>query len=231
MAVAWAFTASPVLQNLAFGSSTATFTSIAIGTASADRQVVVAAFQDQNLAGGTFSCTVGGAAATEVTSRTDHAGAIFICNVAAGTTANIVLTASINMGWCGIAVGILTGANATPTVVRNAPNTDDNSSPHVFTATVPSSGAGVAFYMFYSDSSATLTNATQDSYVTSGGSSRELYLVHTTTAGSQAVTMTGLSFVGTIGCMACWGPSAAAGGIVTDAIPQTMGPMIGGFFG
>jgi hypothetical protein len=96
--------------------SSATFTAEPIGDAAADRLVVVGVTSKSNGAG-SFSCTIGGVAATKVEEEYSNVKAntaIFALEVSAGTTADIVITSTINQNHFGIGVYKLTGL-ASPT--------------------------------------------------------------------------------------------------------------------
>jgi len=150
-----------------------TFSSQAIGTAAADRRVVVVWIGIQNSAtAATVTCTIGGTSATlvlRVQGGADSGGnsavmAIFELNVAAGTTATIVTTSNQTMFDNTIYVYAVYGASGGPT--HNA-QTSGNTNTTLLSLdiNVAASGCIIAGTNTYNQSSGpshTWTGATQD---------------------------------------------------------------------
>jgi hypothetical protein len=100
--------------------SSYTFTSADIGTADADRTVVVAVASRKSGATTTITgVTVGGVSATELVQVSNFAtntcvAGLYAINVASGTSADIVVTFADPMLRCGIGVYRCTGISTTP---------------------------------------------------------------------------------------------------------------------
>ena len=148
-----AFTAAPSVATVSFASTTEdevnrtnyTFSSQSIGTAAADRKVVVVI----NASGGSTQditgCTIGGSTATEEQSsglQGETRNAIYsLNNVSSGRSGDIVFTQGGNAGVVMIAVFAVYGASAT----KNASGTQKGTgiSPSISTA-VPANGVIIA---------------------------------------------------------------------------------------
>tara|TARA_R100000664_G_C2756266_1_gene144138 strand:+ start:2390 stop:3070 length:681 start_codon:yes stop_codon:yes gene_type:complete len=144
-----------------------TFSSQGIGTAAADRKVVVVINASGAGTNDITGCTIGGSAATEEQSsglQGEARNAIYSLNsVSSGTTADIVVTQSGNAGVIMIAVFAVYGASAT----KNASGTQKGNaiSPSISLA-VPANGVIIAgSCAAYSSGSAsnsmTFTNITE----------------------------------------------------------------------
>lgn len=103
-----------------------TFNAVAIGTASADRVVVVGVSSGQTgTTTRTCTVTVGGVTATQIQftrvgpTNSTHGG-MYAVPFPSGTTANIVLTFSGTQSRCGIQVWALTGTNGVETPAFSA---------------------------------------------------------------------------------------------------------------
>jgi len=210
MAISWSATAAPAIQHVNFGSSSATFSTVAIGTASADRIVVVFVCSNN---GYPSSMTIGGSAATLVArsnATADPSTAIFYLAVSSGTTADVVATGSTVMQLCGIHVGILKGSAST----------EDNSAvePYAFTGnphtldsdpTVPSGGRGLFVVSGGGVDTMSTTSATEDNQtVTTDGNGLSIMSGHETSSGSWDFDWTGSNFSGSSGVGLGWGPAA-----------------------
>lgn len=142
MALAWTKTDDPAWQNINYGSDTATFADAAIGSAAADRIVVV--HIHWGLTTRTLNTvTIGGDAATIAVQGNWEA--IAYLAVPAGTTADVVCVFSDTINLVGVHVGKLTGAAAAPLDTETGdygfqagPWTLDNS------ITIPTGGIGLA---------------------------------------------------------------------------------------
>lgn len=126
-----------------------TFTGASIGTAAADRVVVVGVWV-RSLSAVNFtsgSLTIGGVSATRLSTAAAGAGpgascALYALNVAAGTTANIVVTPSASSIRCAIAIWTVTGSTSVTTSDTISANTG---SPAITgTLTIPIGGVGIA---------------------------------------------------------------------------------------
>jgi len=142
--------------------TTYTFTSHAIGTAAANRTVVVCI--SGNGAGFSRSVsgvTIGGVSATELIdyqnpTSTDQLSAMYSLAVASGTTATIVVTFSDSMVACGIGVfaayGISSSTHATDT---------DPSEPGSLSLNVPANGIAIACSRSDNGAACTVTGVTE----------------------------------------------------------------------
>lgn len=172
--------------------STITWTSEAIGTAAADRYVIVATVIHS---GSTFganpitSCTIGGITATLagvqlVNGSTSDVVAIFYANVPTGTTANIVFNMATGSSRTLLDKWTVTGLlSATPTATANSV-----ASPPTASITIPANGFAIGFCGNASAASGTWANMTERSDRANGttwGSAAD-----TGTSGTPTVTCT-----------------------------------------
>jgi hypothetical protein len=118
------FAASPAIN--ATPGTSFSFSGVSIGTASADRVVVVAiSLRSGGVTAGAVSCTIGGSTATVLLAGRD-AGvnttdiALVALNVPAGATANIAVNTTVSALRCQIAVWALTGTNGLVTPASSA---------------------------------------------------------------------------------------------------------------
>jgi hypothetical protein len=133
------------------GTTSFTFTSANIGTAAADRHVLVCIGLRGGVDSGTLSSvTIGGTAATIHSSSTlsipasaTQIAAIAGRTIAAGTTATVVVTVSVNMTICFCRVYTMTGQQST-TVFNAANATASNAASVSVNVNVPSNGALLA---------------------------------------------------------------------------------------
>lgn len=137
-----------------------TFSGTSIGTASADRVVVVVIGSRANAARSLSSVTVGGNAATAIATANATGGgaeiaAIYAIAVAAGTTADIGVTFSSTMLRCGIGVYTLTGTGSVTTAYGTATVTSNGTNPTDSTIDCPAGGSILA--VNFSNSGATST--------------------------------------------------------------------------
>lgn len=174
-------------------SSVATFTNFDIGTAAADRLVVVAITTEENAT--ITGCTIGGNSATQLINQTNTASnpdlnaAIFALPVASGGTATITVTLSANDAAVGISVYALYGAESTPTDSDFA--TNNGTSISLSTVTIPTDGFGIFLSITGAHLQATTwTNATENSDANAGGEHRHS-AASTSTAGTPTVTSDG----------------------------------------
>lgn len=189
------------------GTSTQTFTSAAIGTASGDRLVIVGIVIGKD--SGTWSAnpvssmTIGGISATQVGSQllcegtTTAALAIFAASVPTGTTANIVATLAAN-GAADIVIWNATGLSSTTA----SDTKSDNATPFTQSLTVPVGGFGIGLAGGESVTSWTWSNMTERSDAASG-----IYVASgadTTSTGSISVTATNAAGTRAAMLLASW---------------------------
>jgi hypothetical protein len=177
----------------AAGSSPFTFSSIAIGTAAANRYVIVGIGATATPTA-VLSVTVGGIAATQVVSQVagNSIAAIWIALVPTGTTATIVITFTGSTQKCSIGVWSATGIS--PTALSTASST---ANPASLALTTINGGFAIAHMEVDSTGTYTWTNATQryaaniDSFSSYSGadaltSTSSLTITATPTGGSTA---------------------------------------------
>jgi hypothetical protein len=138
--------------------TTYTFSSQAIGTAAADRYVIVGV-GGANTGSNPSSVTIGGVSATNVvqTNGGIHSGSLWIALVPTGTTANIVVVWPSGLNRCGIGVWSATGLSGT------AANDTASSNASPGSATVATLAGGFAIgYAFigYAGTGVSWTNLT-----------------------------------------------------------------------
>jgi len=186
-----------------------TFSAVGIGTASADRYVIVCIFsRDRNVA----SVTIGGSAATLIAQErggTSRDISMWGRLVTSGTTADVVITAtSSTFNDIGIVVGHLTGANTTPTsTTTNSYGYDPD--PHAVTLTVPSGGI-MLVALGAEDNAAALTwsQGTEDYELHGTGTTLNSGYLDGV-SGSQEVSITGCDYNGCGVVAAAFEPAAA----------------------
>lgn len=197
-APSYTFTDSPAA--IAPGATTATFTSVNIGTASSTRIVIVSL----NVEGGTTaSMTVGGVSVTKATSEGSGVSdaSIWYGNITTGATATIVATSTgANFTRAMICVGFAEGITATPTQTQTVvPGVSPRALPSI---TVPSTGFALANGVTQSGGTAhSWTNATQNCSIDSTTKQRQAI---TLTTGAPTLTWTGGGNGHVVG--AAWGP-------------------------
>ena len=198
--VTWTATGNPASQDGVTSSGTGvTFSAINIGTAAADR-IVVVIFTSQLVVA--TAMTIGGVSATKaIEESTVISGLqIWYATVTTGTTADVVVTGG-GADWSqkAIIVGQIIGATGAPATASSTDVTD----PADVTITVPS--GGVAIVAYYGTAGGTWTNASFD-FDEDTGDSLLLTSANRTTAGSQTPTYTtGGANVGHM-VAAAWGP-------------------------
>ena len=141
-----------------------TFNNVNIGTASADRIVVVGITINGSSNG--FPCTInsvtiGGNAATQIAQVVGASwatAAIFALAVPSGTTANIVVALNRTAGRCAVASWAMTGASITPADTL----TDTNASADpTGTIDIPANGAACAAAISATSTTTTWTGLTE----------------------------------------------------------------------
>jgi hypothetical protein len=208
MSASWTATAQ-VTQ--AFGwSSPATFSSVAIGTASSDRIVVVLLVSPtRNVA----SITVAGTSATVVaqTRSGNSELSIWQAAVASGTTADIVVTATdYTFNDIIIFVGSLSGASETAydtTVIAYGYSAD----PHPVDLDIPSDGIGL--YCYGSPEAAltfTADKGTPDANTLNGATQGSERVWSYGTSGTQTLSISGANWSGGGAVAASWSASTSS---------------------
>lgn len=189
--------------NVTSAGTSFTFTSHSIGTANANRRVVVVAYANGSSVTDISGVTIGGNAATLDKKITDiSAGplAIYSLAVAAGTTATIVVSTTGSASRCRIEVYTVTGNISTPARIDDgsgytASGTSVNDTLNV------AAGAGVVAGMGVSGSdSVTLswTNVSKDSESNTGSSVRDMSVAHANVASGSTLTVTATSSGSTV---------------------------------
>lgn len=193
--------------DLANVGTTYTFSAISIGTADANRQVIIGITQYGT--SDPSSVTIGGVTATQVTANTRTSNmwsAIYIANVPTGTTADIVITVANNSGtYCRVSVYRMVKSSQTAASTGTPVNAAFANA--VITITVPS--GGTAIWSGHNDNSFgggdvgwTGTSVTDDF------STGEHAAASSTTSGSKTGTLAsgggGSERVGAVA--AAWGP-------------------------
>ncbi|WP_214385512.1 hypothetical protein [Aminobacter anthyllidis] len=204
-------TAGPAWQNIANGSSVATFSATAIGTADAGRYVVVGVGLHAAATKVVTGITVGGVALTKAIESTDasYKSSLWYGNVPTGTTADIVVTvtAAFAISYIGIVVAEMTLPTPTPTATAMRADSYTGSAGSV-SLTVPSSGIGVIVAMVTKGVGTadvgTWTNATEDYETIS--TVYALGFAHTTTTGALTISVAGDGDNNINMASAAWGP-------------------------
>lgn len=183
-------TGAPSTQNIGFGSTTATFAAQSFGVADSSRLMLVLLNANDGGSADASGITVGGIAATRITSASLGNGiAAWIAAVPTGTSGDVVVTMPGNINYIGMKLWRIVGANATPTQVATLAH-GFNNSPFNVAVTTPSGGGTIIFAAIESLSgTASWSNAT--------GSSETDNLAETivsasrTTAGAVTVGLSG----------------------------------------
>ena len=213
--VTFELTATPDAQGSA---TTHTYSSVSLGTAKTGRQIVVCVSN-----GGLTeltSVTVGGASCTRVVQGTYTKGSIWIIELAAGTSADIVTTGTAQFG--GIVVYAIYGAKTT----RHDTFATGNESPVSDDITIPANGLAIGLNNSATDNAGwetTWTGLTKQSdlEVSTNVALSTATLTPKTVQTDLGVTATidGPTINWQDGCCASWGPSTgfmeATGGTET----------------
>lgn len=212
--------ASTVVVTATSGSTasltTYSFAGLSIGTASADRYVIVGI---ESQAGGTTgvlnSSTIGGIAGATVVQMTNTSGgfssivALVIAAVPTGTTATITVTFNVSNARCGVQVYAATGMDGSAATNTYTSKANDP------TVSMNISAGGSAIGASEALGTATWTGLTEDSdYAVLGGT-----LNVSSGSGNFATTQTGLTVlvdwsgasVTSGGAFAAWAPTATSG--------------------
>ena len=209
MAVSYAGTAAPAVQYISFGSNTATFSNVAIGSAASDRIVVVGVGNSNTTFSPVTSVTIGGVSASSVGNHSAFAS-IWWALVPTGTTATIVVSSSDTFELLGIQVAAMTGAATSGPTGSSFVGLSYQPDPYAITGVVPAGGIGIVYVSAGSPAGVTpvWTNAIGDSSSSSqSGNTEQCILAHTVASGSQTPSLSGgYNYAGAELIMALWGP-------------------------
>lgn len=196
----WTKTGNPASQNT--GTTSVTFTSVSIGTASSDR-IVVAVYNSASAVA--TAMTIGGITATKAVEESSGISGlqIWYAPVPTGTTANIVATSGGAMSNESVIVGILTGVTAAPPITNTTPPA--STSPATISVNVPSTGFGIVGIYQGGTTSGAWTNATQD-FLVADASGNKLIMANDSTSGTNSVTITTFNSEPYHVVSASWGP-------------------------
>lgn len=195
-------TAQPANQDIAYASSTATFTSIdfAVGLG-----IVMVG---QNVGGRTITdVKVNGVSCTQVAvSGSTHNASMWKTPIATAGSYSVVVTANVAMGLVGITTGTIEGVNAAETgtatldlATGNAPFSTTSS------ITVPTNGLGLAFMQSGTQATAAWNSpAVVDKSTVTGAIS--LTVSNATMLSSGTPTITSHAYGGVAIVAAAWGP-------------------------
>jgi len=208
-ALAWTpITTQPAFQNIAFGSLTATFSGVNLGTVSASNLVLVGVLNQNSPAGLITGVTITGGTCSVVLNdgSTQPQDFLFSCTGVSTSSVTITVTGAAGLGDVGILVGVLSGQTSnTPTSTAALPagfNPDPQEFPPTALPTIPSNGVGVAWLGDVNVSTAptSVVNATLDAATQftggSSGNGDSMAMVHSTTAGSWNPGINGFGFSG-----------------------------------
>jgi hypothetical protein len=202
--ITWTALSAPAGQDAGFGNNPSQLTfSSTLGTG-----LIVVGVGAETGASGMSTVTVDGVSATEHVEAIASTKSVAVYSAAStSASGNIVITAvgGFNLGKAVIAVGLLTGANATPTSTASRAYGFSDTGVAI---TVPTSGIAIAFAgLAYGSGSNTWTNATEDvatatPYGAGGFTAR---LAHFSTAGATTITYANGSNGSGLAIVA-WGP-------------------------
>jgi hypothetical protein len=238
MSITWTPIATqPPFQNIAFDSFSATF-SVNLGTVVASDLVIVEVLNQNAQTTQITSLTVNGTAAALLLNDGATGGPILSFFGATGITsasASIVVTGNEGLGDVGILVGVLAGANNTPTspfgFTEAGDAIPDPQEVQSGSPVIPASGIGIVEFgeVNGSTSPTSIANFTQDALTNfTGGSdaSGDVMLIgHSTTAGAWNPQINGYAFDGGGMLAMTFGP--ASGGGASNFVPFNPWPQIG----
>jgi len=168
---------STLTDSVATGSDATTYTFSArnLGTADANRYIVVGVGHRSASTRTGFTCSVAGVSATLIASRTVgpvssgiHYAHLFLAHVPTGTSGDIVFSSSGSSLRCGIAVWALDNPNTTPTDTAEV-TSSAGTTPATADITVAAGGAAFAVTTTVSaPASISWTNLTGDAFYTGG---------------------------------------------------------------
>lgn len=211
-------TGNPPIQNLGFGTDTATFSSVPIASGT----VVVGVYNSQDTNVTTISSvTINGSAMTQaVATDSGDLCSMWYRNGVSGTTATIVVKSTISgLNNVGILVGVISGSAQTSpsaTAINDLFNSaDPQIIPNPGSLSVPTGGIAVIFAGIplagSSTQTATWTNTTNAAgdYLVFVASSTTIMLAHSIATGSQTYGVSGtpnFNFAGFSGVAMSWAP-------------------------
>jgi len=171
-----------------------TFTNHAIGTANANRRVVVVAYANDGAGNTITGITIGGnAASIDAIEASIDQGSIAIASlpVASGTTATIAVTVNVSSARCRIEVYAVTGNLSIPARLDSDVDYKTGSSAATVTLDV-AAGAGVVAGVGTDgvDRTYSWTNLTKDNEANSGHLSRDMSVASTNVASGSSLAVT-----------------------------------------
>jgi len=206
------FTASSVVHTSAKTNWAGEFDGLSIGTASADRIVVVGISGNNNSSGVPSAVTIGGNSATLAGStylNVENDSSIWYAAVASGTTADIDITYSAAKQTVGVAVYAITGASGGPSAT-SGDTTDDAPST---TINVLAKGCLIACasHAVGGGTLTTWTGPSEDYDDNSGGGNSGFTAAHENYSAAQTgltvtATADGAAVNSSMAC-AAWGPA------------------------
>lgn len=204
--VTWTPTANPPIQ--AGTANPQRFTSVNIGTAAADRYVIVCTGQTSN--GPVTAVTVNGVSATQAVDSVGTSGAesaLWYANVTSGTSVTIDVTLTAGFpSFAGIAVGTINTATPTPGTTSSNPGAAFRNDPQTTAAsvTVPSNGIAVLCAATTNVNATPTYNNWNANYNIVSGTSFQLLLGNLSATGTPSVSGFAFSDFGIVA--APWGP-------------------------
>lgn len=172
--------------------STYTFSSRAIGTASGSRLVIVALAYVYTAAADPTSVTIGGVAATKLTSQVSSNGAyytgIYAARVSTGATADVVVSLAASAARCGI--GIAAAYNVDSLIPEDTGLSTANPADLSFDATKGAVGIGIASVFAGTTWSWSGLTEGNDTNVESGAMTFSCATAEFATAGIKSITAT-----------------------------------------
>lgn len=196
--VTWTPETAPAMQDLAYSSSTATFSAINFGVGLG---IVMVSTIGRSVTG----VTVKGASATLVAEASSGGSSnfqVYQITIGSAGSKNVVVTGSAALKWVGVSTGTLTGANSTATgtsTLSYGYRADPSAAPSI---TVPSGGIAIGGLASETNNAATWNAGTKSVDVgiatarhTSG------YL-----SATGAPSISGFSYAGSGMAFAAWGP-------------------------
>ncbi len=189
----WTVTATPAIQNIGFGSNDATFASTAVNnSATTDTIIVRVSCNNRNIS----AVTINGDAMTEAAESNATAGvantSIWYRTGNIYTTPSIVASGPAGLQFCGIDVGVWTGASSVPGGTTGVLAYGYGADPQLASSvTIPVGGVGLAIGASETGANTpTWNNMTEDCSLASGSSWRHTS-GNSVVAGALAVSVSG----------------------------------------
>lgn len=189
--------------NVTISGTSFTFTNHAIGTANANRKVVVAAYPNGSSVTDISGVTIGGNAAAQdvkLTSISNGPIGIYSLAVASGTTATIVVSTTGTATRCRIEVYTVTGSASIPAKLDDGQGYTAAGTSVNDTVTVATGAAVIAGMGVRGTDANTLswTNLTKDSENNTGESVRDMSVASTNVASGSSLSVTATSSGSTV---------------------------------